>query len=355
LCHGRGESIAAIGILVKNAYDALRHLEKPVRLRPHLPSRFRLVEDPSTPPPGLSPGVVAIGNFDGVHRGHQAVIARAKALADERRRPCSVLTFEPHPADVFRGKPTIFRLTPMPAKAVALARLGTVDGMIVQSFDADFAALSAEDFVAEILVRRLGVAAVVVGYDFHFGRGRSGSPAFLAEAGRRQGFEVVVIDKITADAQGDLAAVSSTTIRALLERGDVAAAALLLGRHYFVLGTVQHGQKLGRTLGFPTANLSLDPACSLAHGIYAVRVAVDGVVYGGVASFGRRPTFDNGAALLESYLFDFSGDLYGRQIEVEFLAHIRGEEKFASAEALVARMTIDAAQARAVLASIDPG
>ena len=311
---------------------------------------FIVATDPDAPPAGLGSSVVAIGNFDGVHRGHQAVIARAKAVADELDKPCAVLTFEPHPADVFAGRPTIFRLTPLPAKALALARLGTVDGMFVQSFDRSFAALSAEDFVADVLVGRLGISAAVVGYDFHFGKGRSGSPGFLAEAGRRYGFRVSVIDKIIADQRGTLDAVSSTAIRAALERGNARNASVLLGRDYFVLGRVIHGQKLGRTLGYPTANIGLDPSSRLAHGIYAVRVTVEGASFGGVASFGRRPTFDDGAPLLEAYLFDFEGDLYGRTIEVDFIDWIRGEEKFGSAQALVERMRIDETIAREILA-----
>lgn len=315
-----------------------------------LPPHFVVAEDPDAPPPGLAGAVVAIGNFDGVHRGHQAVIGRARALALELGRPTAVLTFEPHPADYFAGTPKIFRITPPAAKALALSRLGTVDGMVVRTFDAAFASLEAEAFVTEILVRRLGIAAAVVGYDFHFGRARGGTPAFLAEAGQRHGFAVAIIDKIVADAQGDLAAVSSTAIRAALEAGAVERAAVLLGRHHFVLGQVVHGEKLGRTLGFPTANLRLDPATRLAHGIYAVRVRTAVGEYGGVASYGRRPTFDNGAPLLETFLFDFSGDLYGQDIEVDFVGWIRGEEKFASAEALVVRMNVDAAEARAILA-----
>ena len=323
-------------------------------MRAPLPSRFIVSVDPETPPPGLEGSVVAIGNFDGVHRGHQAVIARAKSLADELGAPCAVLTFEPHPADLFAGRSAIFRLTPQPAKALALARLGTVDGMVVRSFDHAFASLDAEAFVAEVLVRRLGVAAAVVGYDFHFGRGRSGSPAFLAEAGRRHRFSVGIIDKIVADQHGALDAVSSTAIRSLIEAGRVREAAVLLGRDYFVLGPVIHGHKLGRTLGFPTANISLDPSTRLAYGIYAVRTAVDGILRNGVASFGRRPTFDNGPALLEVYLFDFAGDLYDRMIEVDFVEWIRGEAKFDGVEALVDQMRRDEAVARAILSPQRP-
>ena len=315
-----------------------------------LPPHFIVAEDPESPPAGLAGAVVAIGNFDGVHRGHQAVIGRARALAAELGRPTAVLTFEPHPGDYFAGVPTIFRITPPAAKALALSRLGTVDGMVVRSFDSGFASLGAEDFVADVLVRRLGIAAAVVGYDFHFGKGRAGTPAYLVDAGVRHGFAVAVIDKIVADARGDLAAVSSTAVRRALEAGDVSRAATLLGRHHFVLGQVVHGEKLGRTLGFPTANLRLDPAARLAHGIYAVKVRTSSGEYGGVASYGRRPTFDNGAPLLESFLFDFSGDLYGQDIEVDFVGWIRGEERFDSADALVVRMNLDAGEARSMLA-----
>ena len=322
-------------------------------MRAPLPSRFIIAVDPVAPPPGLAACVVAIGNFDGVHRGHQAVIARAKSLADDLGQPCAVLTFEPHPADLFAQRGTIFRITPEPVKALALARLGTVDGMVVRSFDRAFASLSAEEFVSDVLVRSLGVAAAVVGYDFHFGKGRMGSPEFLIEAGRRLGFGVAVIAKITTDQHGALDAVSSTAIRRLLEAGRVRDAAVLLGRPYFVLGPVIHGRKLGRTLGFPTANISLDPSIRLAHGIYAVRTSVDGVVRPGVASFGRRPTFDNGSPLLEVYLFDFDGDLYDRTIEVDFVDWLRGEAKFDGVEALVEQMRSDEALARRILLEPD--
>ena len=310
---------------------------------------FTLARDPALPPPGLAGCVAAIGNFDGVHRGHKAVIARARGLAAQLGRPCAVLTFEPHPSDFFARETVIFRLTPSAAKARLLARLG-LDGMIELTFDAGLAGLSAEAFVEEILLRRLGVSAAVAGYDFHFGRGRLGTPGFLREAGARLGFGVDIVPKILADAEGSLDAVSSTATRAALERGDAALARELLGHEYFVTGEVIHGQQLGRTLGFPTANIALDLSCRLAHGIYAVRATVDGVTRGGVASFGRRPTFDNGPPLLEVFVFDFAGDLYGRDMEVAFTGFLRGEAKFDSAAALIAQMRRDEAQARAMLA-----
>ncbi len=310
--------------------------------------RFTAVRDPEALPPALAAPVVAIGNFDGVHRGHKAVISRAKVLAEKRRAPLAVLTFEPHPADYFAGKSVVFRMTPEAARAKALERLG-IDGLIVFSFDAALASLDAEQFVQDILIRRLGVSGVVVGYDFHFGKGRSGSPDFLRAAGKRHGFDVEIIGKIVADADGSLEAVHSGNARKALLAGDVARARDLLGHDYFVIGEVVHGQKLGRTLGFPTANLVLEPSNQLRHGIYAVRIVIDGVTHGGVASWGRRPTVDNGPPLLEIFVFDFSGDLYSREVEVDFVEWIRGEEKFDGLDALKARIELDVEEARAIL------
>lgn len=309
---------------------------------------FIIARDPAAPPPGLEGAVVAIGNFDGVHRGHQAVLARARALADRLGKPCAVLTFEPHPADFFAGRKVVHRLTPEDAKAAALSRL-RVDGMIVLSFGPELARLEAERFVTDILIGRLGVSGAVVGYDFHFGRGREGSPAFLLDAGKRRGFVVEVVEKITADEKGSLDAVHSSGVRDALERGDVAEARRLLGHDFFVLGDIIHGQKLGRTIGFPTANLRIDESSGLRHGIYAVRLKVDGATHDGVASWGRRPTVDNGAPLLEVYVFDFSGDLYGKKVEVAFVEWLRPELKFDGLEALTAQIEKDCEAARRAL------
>jgi len=315
---------------------------------PSSAKNFVVAIDPVTPPPGLAGAVVAIGNFDGVHRGHLAVIKRALTLAQELNCPCAVLTFEPHPADFFKGPNTIFRLTPRDAKARALEQLG-IDGMIVITFDKVLASLPAEAFTVEILVHRLKVRAVVAGYDFHFGAGRSGSPAFLKEAGKRHGFAVEIVERVPADTADINEAASSTAARAALEAGDVETAARLLGHPFAIMGKVIHGQELGRTLGFPTANLLPDPSCRLRHGVYAVRVVAGTETYDGVASYGRRPTFDNGQTLLEAFLFDFSGDLYGETIEVLFIGWIRAESKFDSAAALVAQMKHDEARAREIL------
>jgi riboflavin kinase/FMN adenylyltransferase len=318
------------------------------------PQKFILAEDPAAPPAGLAHAVAAIGNFDGVHRGHRAVIERARQLAQKLGAPCAVITFEPHPADFFKGPNTIFRLTPRTAKAKALERLG-IDGMIAITFDQALASLTAEAFVDEVLVRRLGIRAIVAGYDFHFGAGRSGSPDFLREAGKRYGFIVEIVERVPAGAENETEAASSTGARAALEAGDAARAARLLGHPFSIMGKVIHGNERGRKLGFPTANLLPDPSCRLRHGVYAVRVVAGEETYDGVASYGRRPTFDNGRALLESFLFDFSGGLYGETIEVLFIDWIRPEEKFDRVEALVAQMRKDEERAREALAATPAG
>lgn len=312
-------------------------------------SNLAVIKDPQSLPQALQGAVVAIGNFDGVHRGHSVVIRAAEALATRLNKPCAVLTFEPHPADFFAGKPVIFRLTPEREKAVLLARLG-LETMFVLSFDKALASLTAEDFVSQVLVDRLKISAAVVGYDFHFGKGREGSPAFLKEAGTRHGFAVKIVEKVLADAGGSPEAIHSADTRRALEEGDVVGARALLGHDYFVTGEVVHGQKLGRELGFPTANLILDPACRLRYGIYAVRMLVDGVMQKGVASWGRRPTVDNGPPWLEIHLLDFKGDLYGKEVEVRFVSWLRPEEKFDGLDALVAQIEKDVAEARAILA-----
>src|SRR6202167_1383414 len=308
------------------------------------PKRFLVVRD-TAPDGALRGAVLAMGNFDGVHRGHQAVIAVARKRASEFGRPAGVLTFEPHPRDFFHPAEPLFRLTDEAVKLRLLAAAG-LDGAVILTFNAALAATTAEDFVAHILVGRLGVSGVIVGFNFHFGKDRTGSPAFLTEQGRKHGFAVDIVPPFELDGRP----VSSGPIRDALIAGRVTDAAVLLGFPWFVSGKVIHGDKRGRELGFPTANLELDASCGLRHGVYAVRVGVDGRRYDGVANFGRRPMFDSGAVLLEVFLFDFAGDLYDRDIDVAFIDWIREEKLFSSVDELVRNMDNDAAQARAVLA-----
>lgn len=305
---------------------------------------FAVGRDGDPVPASLERAVVAIGNFDGVHRGHQRLIAVTQEEAARVGRPAAVLTFEPHPRRLFRPQEPLFRLTPEPVKLRILERLG-LDGVFVRRFDAALAAMTARDFVAGLLACELRVSGLVVGHDFHFGRGREGTPALIEALCRDLGLACAVVPAVEAEGRP----VSSSAVRRALEAGDAKGANDLLGYRWFVRGEVRHGDKRGRTLGFPTANMALGEDCRLRHGIYAVRVAAEGEVREGVASFGRRPTFDNGAPLLEVFVFDFAGDLYGRPLEVEFVAWIRGEERFAGADALAARMEEDARQARRLL------
>jgi riboflavin kinase/FMN adenylyltransferase len=298
---------------------------------------FTVVRDGLHQDPGaLRGGVVAIGNFEGVHRGHCVVIDKAIGLARSLGRPASVLTFEPHPRAFFRPDEPVFRLSDECAK-VRLLEATDLDGVIFLRFDQELAGLAAEDFVSHVLCDRLAISGAVIGFDFHFGKGRKGSPEFLTAEGKRRGFVVEIVPEVGSAGRR----YSSGAVRSALVAGNIADAADLLGYPWFVSGVVQHGDARGRTLGFPTANIALDTGCQLRHGIYAVRV--------GVASFGRRPTFDNGAVLLEVFLFDFAGDLYGRKVDVAFIGWIRPELKFASADELIARMHEDARAARAAL------
>ncbi len=307
------------------------------------PKRFLVVRDVA-PDGALRGAVLAMGNFDGVHRGHQAVIAAVIERARGLGEPAGVLTFEPHPRDFFNPGEPLFRLTDEAAKLRLLAANG-LDGTVVLTFDAALASLTAENFVAGILVERFAVSGVVIGFNFHFGKNRTGSPDFLAAQGRKYGFAVDVVAPFELNGRP----VSSGPIRDALAEARLDDAAALLGFPWFVSGEVRHGDKRGRELGFPTANLSLDAACGLRHGVYAVRVGLGERRYDGVANFGRRPMFDSGVVLLEVFLFDFAGDLYGRRIDVAFIDWIRDEAVFGSVDELVRAMNDDAATARAAL------
>ena len=305
---------------------------------------FQVVHD-FAPGEALRGATVAIGNFDGVHRGHKAVIAAALARGRALGKPSAALTFEPHPRAFFNPDEPLFRLTPKAAKLRLLAATG-LDGTIVLTFNADLAKLSAEDFVQRVLVDRFAISGAAIGFNFHFGANRAGSPEFLQAQGKQHGFTVDIVPPLL---DGDRP-VSSGPIRAALAAGRLDDATEFLGYPWFVSGTVIHGDKRGRELGFPTANLRLDPACALRHGIFAVRTAIAGRRHDGVASFGRRPMFDSGAVLLEVFLFDFAGDLYGAEIDVAFMAWLRDEAMFASAKDLMRQMKEDSRLAREALA-----
>lgn len=312
------------------------------------PQSFVLDRD-AVVPEALRGAVLALGNFDGVHRGHAELARVASAMAAERGCEAAVFTFEPHPRTVFRPDEPVFRLTPPEVKLELLAEAGLARSFVLP-FDREIAAIGAESFIDDLLLGRLGAAGLVCGYDFHFGKGRTGSPEMLQARSGAHGVPVAVVPPYTWHGEP----VSSTLVRAALEAGDVAHAADLLGRFWFVRGKIVHGDKRGRDLGYPTANMNLARDCRLKYGIYAVRMKVDGTWRDGVASFGRRPTFDDGAPRLESFLFDFSGDLYGKTVDVALVARLRDEAKFDSLDALIAQMDRDSLQARAILAQTPP-
>lgn len=300
-------------------------------------------------PDALRGAVLALGNFDGVHRGHAELARVAVAMAAGRGLAAAALTFEPHPRSVFRPDQPVFRLTPPAVKIELLAQAG-LSQTVVLPFDREVAAITAEAFVDDLLLGRLGAAGLVCGYDFHFGKGRAGSPEMLQARAGAAGVPVAVVPPYAWAGEP----VSSTLIRTALEAGDVARAAEFLGRPWFVRGVVAHGDKRGRDLGYPTANLHLARDCRLRFGVYAVRIRIGGVWRDGVASFGSRPTFDDGAAKLETFVFDFSGDLYGQPVDVALIAWLRAEAKFETLDALVVQMNADSAGARDILAKTPP-
>src|SRR6202012_5964407 len=315
-----------------------------------MPSDFIVIRD-TTPAAAIPKGsVVAMGNFDGVHLGHRAVIEAALQMGRSHGKPALALTFEPHSRSFFSPNTPQFRLTDEAGKLRLMAGTGLA-GAVVMTFDKGRAGTTAQDFIHHDLIDRLGISGIAVGYDFHFGKGRVGSPGLLVNEAPRLGIEVDVQPHV------DIAErpVSSSAIRMALAEGQIDDATAMLGAPWFAAGEVIHGEKRGRDLGYPTANIRLDRNCGLKHGIYAVRVGrgqgKDEVRLDGVASFGRRPTFDNGAPLLEVFLFDFKGDLYGAALDVAFIAFIREELKFDSIDALVRQMDDDRARARVALAA----
>jgi riboflavin kinase/FMN adenylyltransferase len=314
---------------------------------------MHVIRHPTALPQEQRGAVIAIGNFDGIHLGHQAVIGIARRTAEAGGGPTAVLTFEPHPRSFFAPEGAPFRLTPFRTKAQLLRRLG-VELMVDLRFDAARAAQSAEDFVRRVLVGGLGIRHAVVGYDFVFGNRRHGTALSLTEMGRALGFGVTTVEPVQA---GD-AIYSSTRIRQLLEAGQPREAARLLGRPWEIDGRVERGDQRGRTIGFPTANLLLADYLRPAAGVYAVRAGIgrawedNGGWHDGVANFGSRPTFAGTDLRLEVHLFDFAGDLYGRHLRVQLVDYIRPERKFAGIDALKTQIAADAEAARKILASV---
>ena len=297
--------------------------------------------------PDQTGAAVAIGAFDGVHRGHQAVIATARAAALALKVPLAVVSFDPHPRRWFQPDAAPFRLMTPDQMARALEPLG-VDRLYLLPFDADMAAMSDEGFAREVLAAGLGIKHAAVGFDFTFGKGRTGSPESLRRYGVDLGFSVSVADRLD-DPNG--LKLSSSAVREALQAGDMARAAAILGRPFAIEGHVVHGDKRGRTIGVPTANVPLADYMRPAYGIYATRSRLpDGRVIDGVANLGIRPMFATEQPMLEVWLFDFNEDLYGQTIETDLIARLRGELKFDGLDALKAQIDADAVAARAVLA-----
>ncbi len=289
--------------------------------------------------------VATIGNFDGVHRGHQHMITAVRAAAVRLGLPAAVITFEPTPREFFEGGAAPARLTRLREKLEALASYG-VDRVLVLRFDRRVLAIGASLFVERLLVVGLGVSHMVVGLDFHFARRREGNLALLQEAGRRHGFTVEEVGRYMDEGER----VSSSLVRDALGRGDLERARKLLGRPYRMAGRVRRGAQLGRTLGFPTANLALHRKVVPLWGVFAVRVSGAGLAdHPAVVSLGTRPTINGTEPLLEVHVFDFDGDLYGRYLDVDFILRLRDERRFETIDALVAQMHRDAAAARAAL------
>ena len=302
-------------------------------------------------PPNLRGCVVAIGNFDGVHRGHQALLARTKEIAQRLGKPWGVVTFEPHPRSFFRAAQPVFRLTPEALKLRLLAALGA-DFTLVVPFDLELSRLSAEEFIDQELVQKLRATYVVAGFDFHFGAGRKGHAETLLAAG----LNVEVVAEVTDEKAGHLA-FSSSTIRNALHQGQMREAAFDLGYDWMISGIVVPGDKRGRTIGFPTANIIVEPGVEPARGIYATLVreaATLSPVWMGAGYFGDRPTFNTNRTFLEVYLLDQTLDLYGRELMVSFVELIRPDQSFTSVEALVAQMKNDCDAARKILGQYRP-
>lgn len=302
-------------------------------------------------PATLRGAVIALGNFDGFHRGHQAVAGEAIAWAKAEGRPSIIATFDPHPVRFFKPDVAPFRLTTLEQRQELYLAAGAT-AMLVFHFDAELSGTSAEDFIQRILIERFGAHGVVTGGDFTFGKGAKGNVALLRTRGAELGLQSRVVEAVAEGAE----VVSSSRIRTALREGDPQLAARLLTRPFAIRGIVEHGDKRGRTIGYPTANLAIENYLRPKYGIYAVtgRILATGQVLQGAANIGIRPQFEPPKELLEPYFFDFSGDLYGQEIEVAFHHYLRGEAKFDSLEALMAQMDKDCAEARRLLSAAAP-
>lgn len=305
-------------------------------------------------PEGFKSGVVAIGSFDGVHRGHRALMAEARRLAAERNAVFGVLAFEPHPQEYFRPGAECFRLTPFRTKSRLIAEEGA-DAMFALPFDAAMAGKTPQDFILDVLVNGLGAGCVVVGSDFRFGKGRAGDTAVLGYMGEMEGLSVVVFPPVEDERHGKI---SSSRIRTALKEGRPEEAAQLLGRAWTIESRVEHGDGRGRAIGTPTANMHIDGYLAPAFGVYAVRATVmEGEAalgrHDGVANLGIRPMFEVARPLLETHLFDHAGDLYGKHLAVELVAYLRPEAKFETLDALRVQIAADAQAARKSLREID--
>ena len=338
----------ALSEIVKNTATEVTGLRSP--------KTFQSLYLDAPVPATMANAVVAIGNFDGMHRGHQAVLDIARDKAVELGVPVVVMTFEPHPRTLFRPQSPVFRLTNESEKSALLSAIG-VDGMVICEFTREFASSSADEFVARYLVQYLQAAHVVIGFNFHFGKDRVGTPEFLLDAGKKFGFGVTITEALSTDSakvDGSSKIISSSRIRRLLGAGKPDEAANLLGYHWRVSGEVIKGKQLGRTLGFPTANLKLAASCHLRHGIYSARLRrPDGELLDGVASYGRRPTVEgDGEEILETFIFDFDQEIYGELVAVTLFNYIRGEEKFDHLDDLVVQMKKDEIRAKELLALV---
>lgn len=312
---------------------------------------MRIVRDFETCPAACQNAVVALGNFDGMHLGHQAILAECLRRARDGGIPAAVMTFEPHPREFFArripppaGGGNHLRLYPLRRKLELMRELG-IDIVFLARFNVRFAALSAAQFVETVLHRQLAVRHVITGYNFAFGKNREGSTEFLEAASRTAGFGFTACPPVSTEGQP----VSSSAIRALLAAGEIRQASLLLGRAYAIEGRVKHGEARGRALGFATANLPLDALCKPRFGVYAIRASVDGQWHAGVANIGTRPTFGLHTPILEAHLFDASLTLYGKRLRVELVEFIREEKRFDGPEALKAQIAADCDQARRIL------